>query len=155
MWTQRYTKIRQHSTRPIWNQFELNWWMCLRAYSHLPCLVRTKPKKSLVRTFLACVKPKQPVGDPAGEVVSVRFQTNPLAVRLRCENDRARSDPVQKIIYLFGRNRLPLLLIYIVWFAVNSKISVTLSDPLKMSRGSTWSEEKTKCVLDIWADGNI
>ena len=27
----------------------------LRAYSHLPCLVRTKPKTSLVRTFWAGV----------------------------------------------------------------------------------------------------
>ena len=60
---------------------------------------KTKPKKSLVRTFWAGlnanhrtrVRTKQPVRDPAGEAVSVRFQTNPGAVRLRCDCDRARS----------------------------------------------------------------
>jgi hypothetical protein len=110
----------------------------LRAYSHLPCLVRTKPKKSLVQTFWAgvntnnqtLVRTKQPVWDPAGEVVSIRFQMNPGAVRLRCERDRARSDPVQKIKCLFGYNRLPLLLVYVYCLisTVNSKINLTLSD---------------------------
>ena len=91
----------------------------MRVYSHLPCLVRAKPKTSLVQTFWAGVntnhrtlgQTKQPVRDPAGESVSVRFQTNPGAVRFSCESDRARSEPVLKIICLFGRNRLPLLLV--------------------------------------------
>ena len=91
----------------------------LRAYSHLPCLVRTKPKKSQVQTFWAgvntnnqtLVRTKQPVRDPAGEVVSVRFPSNPGAVHLRCDCDSARFDPVE-IICLIGRNRLPLLLVY-------------------------------------------
>ena len=58
------------------------------------------------------------------------LQTDPGAVRLRCESDRARSDPVLKLICLFGRNRLPVLPVYLYCLisTVNSKINVTLSD---------------------------
>ena len=101
--------------------------------------IRTKSKKSLVRNFWTgvnanhrtLVRTKQPVRDPAGEVVSVRFKTKPGAVRLRCESDRARSDPVQKIICLFGRNGLPFVLVYLYCLisAVNAKITSRYQTP--------------------------
>ena len=107
----------------------------LRAYSHLPCLVRTKPKKSLVQTFWAGVntnhrtlgRTKQPVRDPAGEVVSVRFQTNPGAVRLRCE---CSVRPSSKNNLPFWKHQAPITACYLYCLisAVNSKINGTLSD---------------------------
>ena len=49
------------------------------------------------------VRTKQSDRDPAVEVVSVHFQTNPGAVRLRCESDLApRYDPVLKTIRHIG-----------------------------------------------------
>ena len=78
----------------------------------------------------------------------VCFQTNPGVVRLRCESE---------IIRLFGRKGSCSCAHYGKYCLIsgNSKIS-TLSDRrLKMGRGSTWSKEKTECLLDIWTDAHI
>ena len=59
----------------------------------------------------------------------------------------------------FGRNRPPLNSVHYGNYCLisgNSKTSSTLSDRrVKMSRGSTWSQAETECLLDIWKDTHI
>ena len=113
------------------------------------CFRRMESNQSgRIHTCLVWFEPNQrnrwcgPLWAGLNRVVSARFHTNTGPVRLRCESDRARSDLVLKKICLFGRNRLPLLLVYLYCLisTVNSKAlrhqtGITLSVPLKMSRG--------------------
>ena len=75
---------------------------------------------------------KQPVRDPAREVVSGRFKTNPGAIRLRCESERTSVRSSSKNhTPLFGRNGHPLGRTHYKNYCLisgNSKISRTLSD---------------------------
>ena len=90
-----------------------------------------------------------------------RFASRRTLVRFAWDvkANASRSDPVLKSIRLFGRNRHPLSRTHYgnYWLiSGNSKTSSMLSDRrVKMSRGSTWSQEEMECLLDIWTDIHI
>ena len=100
---------------------------------------RTKPKKSLVQTLWAGNTNHRSQSGVLG-----LLPNEPLCSSLENQKvDAPQSDPVLKIIRLFGRNRPRVYGNYCL-ISGNSKFSSTLSERrVKMSRGSTWNKEET------------